>query len=75
MKPENAANNNNNNNNKDLFKVLMAKSYFNQFVDNLVRLSYIRKTEHFSSFQNSIMDDLRQEEDSSKSASKRKWDL
>lgn len=39
-------------------KVILAKSHFNNFVENLIQKSYVRKPQQFSEYQNQLMDDL-----------------
>ncbi|CAD8207910.1 unnamed protein product [Paramecium pentaurelia] len=43
----------------NFLKLVIAKSSFNRFVDNLLQKSYVKKSHHFSDYQKSLMDDLR----------------
>ncbi|CAD8123877.1 unnamed protein product [Paramecium sonneborni] len=44
---------------KNFLKAVIAKSYSNRFIENMLQKSYIKKPSHFSQFQNTLMDDLR----------------
>ncbi|CAD8104943.1 unnamed protein product [Paramecium primaurelia] len=44
---------------KNFLKAVIAKSYSNRFIENMLQKSYIKKPYHFSQFQNFLMDDLR----------------
>ncbi|CAD8210453.1 unnamed protein product [Paramecium octaurelia] len=44
---------------KNFLKAVIAKSYSNRFIENMLQKSYVKQPSHFSQFQNSLMDDLR----------------
>ncbi|CAK58071.1 unnamed protein product (macronuclear) [Paramecium tetraurelia] len=43
----------------NFIKLVLAKSYFNRFVENMLQKSYVKKLSHFNLYQNTMMDDLR----------------
>ncbi|CAD8194399.1 unnamed protein product [Paramecium octaurelia] len=43
----------------NFLKLVIAKSSFNRFIENLLQKSYVKKSHHFSDYQKTLMDDLR----------------
>ncbi|CAD8113554.1 unnamed protein product [Paramecium sonneborni] len=43
----------------NFIKLVLAKSYFNRFVENMLQKSYVKKLSHFNLYQNTMLDDLR----------------